>query len=207
MVRSHRDTDRQQDGIKKPRAAGRPRNESVRQSVLEAAYAILVEGGLNQFTTEGVAAKSGIARSTIYRWWPSKGLLAIESFLDAFRPQLTYVHTNNAVEDFRNLVQSLAKALSGPAGKIASSVVAEAQRDPETRRLFVETFSEPLRQESAQIVRRGIEQGVFRKDLDIWLLLDAVVGAIYLRLLLGLPLDPIWSASLCHTLLKGSERK
>lgn len=193
-------------GIAKPKSAGRPRDEGVRRAILEAAYAILVERGLADFTIEAVALKSGVARTTIYRWWPTKGVLAMESFLEAFRPQLAYVHTDNAAEDFRNLINSLANTLSGPAGKIAASVVAEGQRDVETRRLFVEAFSEPLRQESTRPIQRGIEQGRFREDLDISLVLDAAVGAIYLRLLLFLPIGPTWSSSLSDTLLQGIER-
>jgi len=195
-----------QTGGAKPKTAGRPRNEGVRRAILQAAYAILVEQGLADFTIEAVALKSGVARTTIYRWWPTKGVLAMESFLEAFRPQLAYVHTDNAAEDFRNLINSLVNTLSGPAGKIAASVVAEGQRDAETRRLFVEAFSEPLRQESTRLIRKGLEQGRFREDLDISLVLDAAVGAIYLRLLLCLPIDPTWSSSLSVTLLLGIER-
>lgn len=202
------ETARQQvDGVAKPKAVGRPRNEGARRAILAAAYAILVEDGLSQFSIEAVALKSGVARTTIYRWWPTKGVLAMESFLEAFRPQLMYAHTDDAAVDFRNLIGSLSNALSGPAGRIAASVVAEGQRDLETRRLFVEAFSEPLRQESRRLIQRGIEQGRFRDDLNISLVLDAAVGAIYLRLLLCLPIDPTWSTALVNTLLQGVDRR
>lgn len=196
-----------QDAVAKTaRPAGRPRNEQARHAVLAAAYDILVEGGLGAFSTEGVALRSGVARTTIYRWWPSKGLLAIESFLEAFRPQLVYATTNDPAADFRTLIRSLVRALSGPAGRIAKSVVAEAQRDTETRRLFVEAFSEPLRKESARLLARGIERGVFREDLDVSPVLDATVGAVYLRLLLDQPLNSRWANSLATTLLRGCNR-
>ena len=172
--------------------------------MLDAAYAILVEAGLARFSTEAVALRSGVARTTIYRWWPSKGLLAIESFLEAFRSQLTYAETEDAVADFRVLVGSLARALGGPAGRIASSVVAQAQSDPETQRMFLEAFSEPLRRETSRLLARGIERGGFRADLDVPLVLDATVGAIYLRLLFGQPLTPAWSHALSETVLRGS---
>ncbi|WP_158814018.1 TetR/AcrR family transcriptional regulator [Methylocapsa sp. S129] len=188
---------------KAPRSAGRPRSEGARRAVLDAAYAILVETGLGKFSTEAVALRSGVARTTIYRWWPSKGLLAIESFLEAFRPQLIYAETGDAIADFRALVSSLARALSGPAGRIAASVVAQAQSDPETRQMFLETFSKPLRHESSQLLARGVKGGDFRADLNAPLVLDAIVGAIYLRLLLGQPLDARWSRALSDTILRG----
>lgn len=185
------------------RSAGRPRSEGARRAVLDAAYSILVESGLGKFSTEAVALRAGVARTTIYRWWPSKGLLAIESFLDAFRPQLTYAETDDAVADFRALIASLARALSGPAGRIAASVVAQAQSDPETRQMFLEAFSKPLRHQSSRLLIRGIESGEFRADLDVPLVLDAAVGAIYLRLLLGQSVDVAWSSALSDTVLRG----
>jgi AcrR family transcriptional regulator len=171
--------------------------------VLDAAYAILLETGLASFSIENVALRSGISRPTIYRWWPAKGPLAIESFLDAFKPQLAYRRSGDAAADLHALVASLARALAGPAGRVAASVMAQAQGDPETRLMFVQQFSEPLRQESTILLRGGLEQGQFRSDLDIARLLDAAVGAIYMRLLLGQSLDPAWARDLTDTLLKG----
>ncbi len=186
-----------------PPPAGRPRSEASRRAVLDAAYAILVETGLGRFSTDAVALRSGVARTTIYRWWPSKGLLAIESFLEAFRPQLSCVRTGDAAADFRVLTGSLARALAGPAGRVAASVIAQAQSEPAIRQTFLEAFSEPLRRESARLLTRGIERGEFRADLDVPLVLDAAVGAIYLRLLFGQPLDAAWSNALSDTVLRG----
>ena len=185
------------------RSAGRPRSEAARCAVLDAAYAILAETGLGGFSTEAVAARSGVARTTIYRWWPSKGLLAIDSFLAAFKAQLVYAESGDSVEDFRKLLDSLVRALSGPAGLIAASVVAEAQTDPETRRAFQERFSTPLRSASSRLLDRGIKKGQLRDDLDVAVVLDATVGAVYLRLLLGQRLDAAWSHSLFETVLLG----
>ena len=65
------------------RPPGRPRCDATRKAVLHAAYELLAEGGLSRFTIEGVATRSGVARTTIYRWWPTKGALAMEGFLEA----------------------------------------------------------------------------------------------------------------------------
>lgn len=185
------------------RPPGRPRSEAARRAVLDAAYTILLETGLGSFSIESVALRSGISRPTIYRWWPAKGLLAIESFLDAFKPQLAYRRSGDAAADLHALVASLSHALAGPAGRVAASVMAQAQGDPETRLVFLQRFSEPLRLESTILLHGGLEQGQFRSDLDIARLLDAAVGAIYMRLLLGQSLDPAWARDLTDTLLKG----
>ncbi len=184
-------------------AAGRPRSEDSRRAVLDAAYAILVEGGLASFSIEAVATRSGVARTTIYRWWPSKGLLAIESFLEGFRPQLVYAGSGSAMEDFRALMRSLARTLGGPAGQVAASVVAQAQSDPETRRAFRDEFSEPLRRSTSALLRGGIERGELRADLDVPRVIDAAVGAVYFRLLTGQSLDRTWATQLADTVLRG----
>ncbi len=182
---------------------GRPRSARSRRAVLDAAYAILIEDGLQAFSIDAVAVRSGVARTTIYRSWPSKGLLAFESFREAFETQLAFERTASPEKDLHALVASLARLLSGPAGRLATSVVAEAQSDPAVRTHFLEDFSGPLRQRSAVLVQAGVDAGRFRKDLDVSRLLDAAIGAVYLRLLFGQAIDQIWAEQLSCTLLRG----
>ena len=186
-----------------PRVAGRPRSEASHRAILDAAYAILVETGLKSFSIEAVASRAGVARTTIYRWWPDKTLLVNESFLKAFQPQLSFARTESPADDFRAFLSSLARTLSGPDGRIAASVVAQAQSDPQTQRMFLDEFSTPLRRHSAALLRAGIERGQFRADLDVARALDAAIGAVYLRLLLGQTMERSWARQLADTLLDG----
>lgn len=185
------------------RASGRPRSAASRRAVLDAAYAILMETGLAGFSVEAVSARSGVARTTIYRSWPTKGLLAMESFREAFEAQLDFTLSSRPDDDFRGLIWSLARALGGPAGRLAATVLAEAQTDTVVQRQFFEEFSEPLRLRSTEVLDAGIDVGLFRQDLGIPAVLDAMAGAVYLRLLFGLALDEEWANSLSATLLRG----
>lgn len=187
----------------RPATRGRPRSTTSRQAVMSAAYAILCESGLSAFSIDAVASRSGVARTTIYRSWPTKGLLAFDSFLEAVGAELAFGITDDPVEDFRALVQSLARTLSGPSGRVAASVMAEAQSDAELRNQFTSLFSQPLRTRSTQLIEAGIAAGAFRPDLDVARVIDAGVGAIYFRLLQGLSLDDRWSLALADTLLGG----
>lgn len=189
-----------------PRSPGRPRSVTSRQAVLHAAYELLIEAGLAGFTVDAVAARSGVARTTIYRWWPTKGLLAFDSFLEAFGAQLAFKRTVAPASDVHVLISSLARALSGPAGRVAASCMAQAQEDPEVQKQFLERFSMPLRQRSAEVINAGIAAGAFRPDLDVERVLDAAVGAVYLRLLFGQSLDSGWATALADTLLTGCLR-
>ena len=191
------------DHTARRKRAGRPRSESARQKVLKAAYELLEKDGIAAFSIDAVSSRSGVARTTIYRQWSSKGALAIESFLERFRAGLDHQVSSDPVQDFRALVSNLARTLSGPMGRVAASVVAEAQRDPETQVLFRELFSDPLREASAEVLRAGVETGALRRDLDVPRVLDAFVGAVYLRLLIGVALDTEWAESLSEMLLNG----
>lgn len=182
---------------------GRPRSAASRQAVLGAAYGILCEVGLTGFTIEAVSARSGVARTTIYRNWPSKGHLAFESFLDVFAARLEFSASGDARADLRALVRSLARLLGGAEGRLAASVVAEAQRDADVQAQFLTLFSEPLRARSTSVIAAGMASGAFRPDLDVARLLDALVGAAYLRLLFGQALDDAWADALAETLLRG----
>ncbi len=188
------------------RPAGRPRSTAARRAVLDAAYDILVETGLGGFSVDAVATRSGVARTTIYRSWPTRGLLAMESFREAFQNQLDYTLSNCPEDDLRGLVRSLARALSGSAGRLAASVLAEAQSDVTVRQQFRDDFSIPLRVRSTELIANGIKIGHFRSDLNIARLLDALVGAVYIRLMLGLPLAQEWADDLAATLLLGCRR-
>ncbi len=182
---------------------GRPRSGATRQAILRAAYELLSEGGLRNFTIEGVAARSGVARTTIYRWWPSKGALAMEGFLETTAPDITFPHTRSARADLTVQMRLCAKLLRGPAGRILCGIVAEAQSDPEIITVFMERYLHPRRREAAAILRRGIDSGEFRADLDIPTVQSALYSPLHLRLLLREPIEDDWVARLADSVMRG----
>lgn len=190
-------------GEQSARPAGRPRDEAVHRAILDSAYAILVEGGLSQFSIDSVASRAKVARTTIYRRWPDKMQLINDCFLAAFEATLDFPMTASPRDDFHTLITSLAKTLSGPNGRIAASVLAQAQSDKKTQVMFQKEFSAPLRRQSTALLQAGIQKKAFREDLDIPCVLDAAVGAVYWRLLCGQTLSPSWARELANTLLCG----
>jgi AcrR family transcriptional regulator len=166
------------------RGPGRPRCEGTRQAILRAAYNLLEEGGIAAFTIEAVAQRSGAAKTTIYRWWPNKGALAIESFLDVVEKQNPFPQTASAIADLKTQLRGVARLFRGRVGQLVSSIVVEAQTDPETRRAFIEGYINPRRAAARKVLERGIASGELRADLDFDLACDALYGAIYMRLLL-----------------------
>ncbi|RWR27426.1 TetR/AcrR family transcriptional regulator [Sinirhodobacter populi] len=192
------------DGSDTPnRRPGRPRSASSRAAVLGAAHEVLAEAGLAGFNIDAVATRAGVARTTIYRWWPNKGRLAIESFLEKAKAQADFGDNLSPRESFERLVLSAARLMSGPSGMIVVSILLEAQKDPDTLSVFNETYHFELRERSKRLLQRGISSGVFRSDLDMEAVLDAAIGAIYLRVLLGHEIDEPWARALASNLIEG----
>src|SRR5258706_6647901 len=81
---------------------GRPRSEESRQAILKAATELLREHGLRRMSIEGVAERAGVAKKTIYRWWPSKGALALDAFYNEWaRAQGATPDTGSLESDLR----------------------------------------------------------------------------------------------------------
>jgi AcrR family transcriptional regulator len=185
------------------RPPGRPRCDATRKAVLAAAYDLLAEGGLSRFTVEGVAARSGVARSTIYRWWPSKGALAMEGFLEATAADLAPPASESVIADLQASLRLFARLVRGKAGRIIRCIIAEGQGDPETIDAFLTGFVIPRRAELRAVVERGIERGELRADLDVEMALYSLFAPLYQRMLLNEGVDDDWVDRLSGFVLAG----
>ncbi|HKQ81300.1 MAG TPA: TetR/AcrR family transcriptional regulator C-terminal ligand-binding domain-containing protein [Steroidobacteraceae bacterium] len=183
---------------------GRPRSEQARAAVLQAAYDILVSSGFAAFSIDAVASRAGVARTTIHRWWASKGMLAIESFVEHILTDFDFHISDSASTDFLRLFEDTVTMLAGSYGKVVASIIAEGQRDPDTLNLFVKVYFRPIRLEAIKVVQAGIDSGEFRPQLDPAVLLDAGIGAVYARLLLQQPITREWTKRLAEQLLHGA---
>jgi AcrR family transcriptional regulator len=188
------------------RMAGRPRCDRTMQAILAAAYAILAEKGMAGFSIEGVAQRAGSAKTTIYRWWPSKGALAVEAFFQAMGPLLPLPRSDAGapLDELRDQLRALASALNSPVGVILSDLIAEGQRSPDIQAALIEGYLTPRRALMRQILERGIAAGQVRADIDLSVTLDALFGAIAGRALMwGRPLDLAWVDRLADTVFRG----
>jgi AcrR family transcriptional regulator len=173
----------QSDGTRGP---GRPRCNVRRECILEAAYALLAEKGLTGFTIEAVAARSGSAKTTIYRWWPSKGALAMEAALTVAREAAPLIppESGKAVDALRVHMHNLSVLFASSYGRVVSGIIAEGQSDPDVLALYRRELFDQRRAEAGKIFQHGIKNGEFPPDLDITLALDLIYSCFYTRLLL-----------------------
>jgi AcrR family transcriptional regulator len=173
------------------RGPGRPRSDASRSAILKAAYEILKEGGFAGFTVEGVAARAGAGKATIYRWWQSKGTLAIEAFLEALAPRLAPVpESPSALADLRAQVHRAAAIYRGRAGQLLRELIALGQEDSQTSRMLRTDFVAPRYADAIRILQRAQASGEISRDADLEVLADALWGPIFHRLLVNrMPID------------------
>lgn len=169
-----------------PRTPGRPRSAASRSAILKAAYQILREAGFAGFTVEGVAARAGAGKATIYRWWRTKGTLAIEAFLVALKPRMDVPGSHgSAIADLRFQVHHAAGIYRGRAGQLLRELIALGQEDSETSRVLRTDFVEPRRQAALRLLQRAMKTGELPAGTDAEVLVDALWGPIFHRLLLS----------------------
>jgi AcrR family transcriptional regulator len=179
------------------------RSRQARDAALEATVELLHEVGVERLSIEGVAARSGVAKTTIYRHWPGKADLVVDAVKTCTRP-LPTPNTGDLRADLRSCLLALRDAVvdSGMA-RILPSLLDAAQRDPDFADLF-----ERLQEERDLPVRTVLElarlRGALDPDVDLDTAVDLVVGPLLLRLLVThAPLDDRFVAEVVDRALRG----
>ena len=164
-------------------ALSRPRGAGATASILSAALALGEEVGFEALTMEGIADRTGVAKTTLYRRWPNVSALVMDAFLSEVMRAAPIRDKATARESFAASMKLLARAYRGQQGKIMKPLLGRAQVDERLRDAVKTRWVEPRRQIAREIVRRGIANGELRAGLDPDVVLDALYGAIYHRLL------------------------
>jgi AcrR family transcriptional regulator len=165
---------------------GRPRSEKAKQAILRAASELLLEHGLHAMSMDDVAERAGVSKATIYRWWASKELLALDALATAWAALAPPAQrdTGSLRGDLLARFRPWLRQLNAqPAGRVIAGLVAEAQTDPAFAKLYVEHFIQPRRDATRVLLLRAIDRGEIAGDTDIEVALDLLYGPVYHRLL------------------------
>ncbi|WP_276138822.1 TetR/AcrR family transcriptional regulator [Rhodococcus sp. T2V] len=189
-----------------PRTAGsghekrRARTERV---VLDATRELLAENGFGSLTVEGVAARSGVAKTTIYRRYRSKNDLALAVLLDMVDEVSTQPYRADTATELTALVDRTVELMcTSLMGLVMKGLVSEVAADPELARVYREQVVSHRLADVSALVERGISRGELRADLDPEMVTDLVLGPIYYRFFLsGSPMDDKFGKRLVATLL------
>lgn len=187
--------------------SSRSRRRSVRShnAIIKATQELLVEGGYRELTIEGVAARAGVGKQTIYRWWPSKAALVLEAYLAGAAAVPPPAEQGTVREDVRVLLGWLIAVLTEPTGgPVVAGLVGDLQHDAVLAEGFHRDVVPARREAMLAALERGRARGEIRADADLELAVDTLHGAVFYRLLLsGEPLDEAFAERLASQVLAG----
>lgn len=164
---------------------GRPRDSRLDAAIVDATVAEVAAKGWGGATIEGIAARAGVGRASIYRRWGSKYELFQHIAVSITRPP-DGVDTGSFVDDLFAALLPIADMLAEPElAAILPSLLAEATNDA-TIRDTLHTFAGRCRQQAIDAVERARGRGDIPRDTDADALVDMLAGGlVYRRLLLG----------------------
>lgn len=172
----------------RPRSGPR-RDEAARLAVLHAADDLLVEHGFGALTIEAIARRAGVAKQTIYRWWPSKVDILLDTIIEDTGKHLPVPTETPTADSIRAYLRAFARFLTrDPAGQVLLALIAQAQHDPATAKSFHERYLGPRRAQERELLVRGIEAGAIAPRLSPDAALDALLGPIVYCALIGSPI-------------------
>jgi AcrR family transcriptional regulator len=169
------------------RGPGRPRSAAVDQAIVLATLELLASEGLRGLSVEKVAERARVGKATIYRRFATKRALvagALEAVSGGDAPALPDTGSVRAdlVELGRRRIHVL--RATGTA-RLMPRLVTESSSEPELHRLVLDVFVEPGRAGVRDLLRRGVDRGELRRNLDLEPAIDVLAGAFVYRLMLA----------------------
>ncbi len=172
---------------KRAKSVGRPRDEQSRRAILSAAFRLLELRGYDGMALELVAKQAGVGKTTIYRWWPSKAALAVESFFDETMTELAFPQSGSAAEDFRLQLQQLAKLLRSKRGQVIAALIVGSRTDEELLAAVQQRWLKPRQLWGRARMAEAVANGECMPNVNMILALEVLYSPLYNRLFLGLP--------------------
>ncbi|HEY1823163.1 MAG TPA: TetR/AcrR family transcriptional regulator [Trebonia sp.] len=172
-------------GVAEPAPRGRPRSMKAHAAILKAAAGLLLEHGLDAVSMDAVAARAGVSKATIYRWWPTKETLALDALYTEWRAVAPAPQDTGSLRgDLLELLAPWVGLVSGqPYARVIAALLAETRADPAFAAEYQQRVIGPRREQARKIFTRAIERGEIPPDLDLEVALDVIYGPLYLRLL------------------------
>lgn len=184
------------------RAPGRPRSPEADRAIVEAIVDLLVECGYREVTVEAVAARAGVAKTTIYRRWPSKVDMVVEAIAACKR----YCPVADCSTDtvVRTLVSLVTAFSCSRLARILTGLAVEMVHNEELAQAVREGLLGPSRETVVSVLRRGVETGEIRPEADLTLVSELLVGPLFFRMLFsGAPIEPDLAAETVDLVLRG----
>lgn len=152
--------------VDQTRSPGRPRSAKVDEAIIEAVLDLLAEGStVEELSIEAVAARAGVGKATIYRRWSGKEPLIVDA-VNTMKGPLPEPVGDSVREDLIRLLGHPPGPRDQRLGRVMSCLSPHVSRSPERYRLY-QNMVEPRREAMRHVLRRGIQTGELRPDIDI----------------------------------------
>jgi AcrR family transcriptional regulator len=192
---------------------GRPRDGAVDERVLSAAWGLLHAGGYAALNMDDVAARAGVAKTTLYRRWPTKDHLAV-AVAAGMLAEVPILDTGDLRHDLTEFTAGLAGSLNllrmaghyggGASAGLVAELVAAFARHPDIGELVRAGFAQRHALARARLERAREREGL-REDVDPGVLVDQLAGPLYYRILItGAPADRDYAERLVDAVLDGA---
>lgn len=164
-----------------PRAGGRPRDPELDHRILAATLQLLADGGYDGLTIEAVAASAGVGKATVYRRWSGKEELVVDA-VAALTEQPDPVVGAGVRDELVALLEVIRRRSdSSLAGKIFPRLLGASAENPELMKRYRQQVLDPRRRRFADVLQRGVDEGLVRADVDLEHAVDLLVGPMAYR--------------------------
>ena len=169
-----------------PARPGRPRGETAgsHSAILDAVHDLLLETSVRDLTMDAVAKRARVSKPTLYKWWPCKTALAFSMFHERLDREGCMPEAATVEAVLRSRMKHLVRAFNGLFGKVMAELIAEGQSDHAVLRELYDRHIGPRRAATIADIERGKASGEFASGTNPELLVDAIFGPMYYRLLL-----------------------
>jgi AcrR family transcriptional regulator len=166
------------------RTPGRPRSEESHQAIIRATLELMLEIGYGSLTMEGVRARAGVGKATIYRRWASKEEL-VRDAIAFMHDDLEAPDTGSLRGDYEGLAARVRSAAQREgAATFMPRLLGEAVNDPALHAIFYANLVKPRRDQLRAVLERAVARGELRDDVDVELMIDLFAGPAVYRLLI-----------------------
>ena len=162
---------------------GRPRNEEATAAILSAALDLMEEVGFKAVTMEGIAARAGVTKTTVYRRWPSAWAVVLDAFLGEIVPALEFEPQATLRQTMRADMLALAANFRGRPGRVLAPLLGAAQFNSELRTALWDRYIAPRRALAYAVFAGEKHQAELRPELDADAVIDALYGSLVYKLL------------------------
>lgn len=181
---------RELEALPERHGRGRRPADEVRADVLKTVGDLLLTEGSADLTFERIARLSGVSKTTLYKWWPSKGALALDGYFHAVEQTLAFHDTGDIRADLISQLRAFVQVMTEtPGGRVLAELIGQSQTDADLAGAYRTLYSSERRRLAGERMQKAQAAGQIRPEVDVQVLVDQLWGAVYHRLLI--PDEPV----------------